>query len=369
MTDEEIYAVMQSREFTRLVSVENWYEIKIGLDRIRLMPIDRFSDSIHDIDPKRRSMAVWALGIIRNEDAIESIIPLLSDTDPTVRMVSVQSLGRIGDERTVDHMIRLLDDEVSKVREWTALSLCDFSSINIINPLGCALKDADVGVRNAAAFSLGNYCATLKEVTPITVLQSVLVLLMGAINDEDDDVRATVIDAVGNFKLDADNDPKGQYRAILLNLLNDKCLSVRINAIWAIGNADDITTLEPLVIALNDECIIVRGNAVAALKWSKDPAIQALIIDKCLNDPDPGVRGEAVLSSLAIGGPAAIDAIISALTDQISEVRSYAAMALGEIPDAKVVEALKNALNDDNDEVREEAESSLHKIEASRIEM
>jgi len=60
-----------------------------------------------------------------------------------------------------------------------------------------------------------------------------------------------------------------------------------------------------------------------------------------------------------------VQGLIEALDHWDSNVRFYAAVALGEIGDTRVVEPLIQALKDDNEYVRNAAKEALKKIEKS----
>ncbi|MBE0415655.1 MAG: HEAT repeat domain-containing protein [Dehalococcoidia bacterium] len=107
----------------------------------------------------------------------------------------------------------------------------------------------------------------------------------------------------------------------------------------------------------------VRSAAADALGMIGDEAAVPALID-ALKDEFSVVRTDA---AFALGrlGAAAVPALIEALKEEEERMRAEAAFALGEIGrDAKsAVLALIEALNDEKEDVRREAAWALEKIE------
>jgi HEAT repeat protein len=146
--------------------------------------------------------------------------------------------------------------------------------------------------------------------------------LIGALKDEDKDVRETAVQALGQFKdpraagplVDALRDwpsmssvgrslKKIGKPAVepLVAALADDNPAVRAAAAETLGSIGDRRAVEPLVLALKDEDPQARKNAVTALSWIQDPrAVEPLIA--VLNDEDEGVQSEAAWALSKIAG-------------------------------------------------------------------
>src|SRR5688500_18588498 len=81
-----------------------------------------------------------------------------------------------------------------------------------------------------------------------------------------------------------------------------------------------------------------------------------------LGDPDPGTRRVAVMDLADSAAPEAIPYLANALTDQASEVRLQAAIALGGFDGPAVSGALACALSDADDAVARAASDSLSEL-------
>jgi HEAT repeat protein len=177
------------------------------------------------------------------------------------------------------------------------------------------LFDTDPGVRRTAAEALRDMASDL-EVGPA---------LVGALEDEDDHVRALVIETL-----------------------------IRM------GRAG----IQPAVVALRQPAARIHRAAMVVFK--KLGTVGASALAKELRNEDAQVRQRAAIALAELGpkAKAAVPALISALRDPDPGVRRMAASALGEIgPDARrAVPALKNALKDENAQVEKDAAAALEKI-------
>ncbi|UCC96106.1 MAG: HEAT repeat domain-containing protein, partial [Candidatus Omnitrophota bacterium] len=113
--------------------------------------------------------------------------------------------------------------------------------------------------------------------------------------------------------------------------------SVQRGAIWALGEIKDSRAVKPLCLLLADDRtgFYIREFVAVTLGKIKDPS--------------------------------AVEALITALTDESYDVRSAAAKSLGKIEDPRAIEALITALADDSYLVSDSAYASLKKITRQNI--
>ncbi|WP_335110690.1 NACHT domain-containing protein, partial [Nostoc sp.] len=118
---------------------------------------------------------------------------------------------------------------------------------------------------------------------------------------------------------------------------------------------------QKLIAALKDSNSDVRYYAASALgKIGNAEAVPELIA--ALKDSESDVRGCAASALGKIGNAEAVPELIAALKDSESDVRGYAASVLGNIGNAEAVPELIAALKDSNSDVRGYAASALGKI-------
>ncbi len=81
-----------------------------------------------------------------------------------------------------------------------------------------------------------------------------------------------------------------------------------------------------------------------------------------LKDQSKGVRWRASEALVQIG-PASVEPLIVALTDDDPDVQMRAARSLGDLGDKRALEPLKRTLKDKNPDVRDAAGKAIDKIE------
>ncbi|KAK3805984.1 MAG: armadillo-type protein [Linnemannia gamsii] len=236
-------------------------------------------------------------------------------------------------------------------------------SESAIQSLIGALKDDNDDVRSSAASVLDNQ-STLSE----SAIQS----LIGALKNENDIVRRSVVLALGNQSILSESAIQS-----LLGALKDNNDNVRWSAKSALGNQSTLpeSAMQSLIGALKDKNDDVRSSAASVLgKQSilSKSAIQFLITT--FRDENDDVRSSAMLvlgkQSLFCNSP--IQPLIDALKDDKAYARRSAALALSnqsllsEFAMQSLTDALKDeddyirtALKDKNDEVRRSAASAL----------
>ncbi len=127
-----------------------------------------------------------------------------------------------------------------------------------------------------------------------------------------------------------------------------------------------IDMLPQLISALSDEDTDVRQNAIIALGNLGDPrAVEPLI--SALSDEDTDVRQNAIIALGKLGDSRAVEPLIAALKDADPFMRSRAAFALGEIEDSRAIEPLIDALKDEDRLMRFSAVDALNQLDDQRV--
>jgi len=121
------------------------------------------------------------------------------------------------------------------------------------------------------------------------------------------------------------------------------------------------SAINPMITALSDERSDIRKRAAWQLGDREDPrAVEALI--KSLHDDDPEMRAMSAWALGEIKDRRAVSPLVAALTDDDIYAREMIALALGEIEDATAIEALVERLQDANQDVRSAAVWALGEI-------
>jgi HEAT repeat protein len=227
----------------------------------------------------------------------------LRDSDHEVRQRALIALGRTWDLPAV---IRLADNDPG-IRKGAIRDLARSSDIRTIDPLLAALKDEDQSVRWEAVRALGQkwqspLITELGDGDPTTRCQAVsalrgrsdmmfVELLIVMLQDEDQDVRECVADALGAL---------GKVAiAPLFSLLNHKDREFRRNVCKALSMVDDDEVVNLLASAMQDRRWTVREAAADTLAKLGDRGIPAL--EAYLWNVDTEVRNLALATLRRIG--------------------------------------------------------------------
>jgi HEAT repeat protein len=237
--------------------------------------------------------------------------------------------------RTAEDWQRDLGDREHASRRRSAafaLGKIGRGSESILSGLSAALQDADAGVRDAAAFALGEIAA---EGNAGTVWARAGGELRNRLHDISPSVRRSVAFALGHCGAVA-RDAQAELR----QALRDEQAVVRRNAAWALGqigkdthdeaNADSLVAIleraerDPLVLR---DAAGALGEICAGLKQARKPTPTAAarpLAAVFRNSTNPAVRRTAlnalvslVQPSLAQSAPGSNTILVQALTDAL----------------------------------------------------
>jgi HEAT repeat protein len=274
-------------------------------------------------DVMERRNAAEALGKIGEpaEAAVPAIVKALgSDADAGVRTHAAWALGRIKSQakESIAALVAALSDT-----EWTVRHNASLSLTWIGTPAAPALE------------------AALDDTNPLKRVSAA-----GALLTIDSSKRETIL-------------------PILLDLLDHEIPAVRTVAVTGIGQiGESANAAVPGLIALLDDPLPgLRKQAVEALGRIGQPAVPAIpgLIQVLKSDKDRANRLTAALSLGSLGShdpEPVIMALIEALNDKDSRVRSYSANALGKLG-KPAVPPLVEALDSDDPRLRALAMNAL----------
>jgi HEAT repeat protein len=135
-------------------------------------------------------------------------------------------------------------------------------------------------------------------------------------------------------------------------------------AIQALGELRDKSTIEPLCELLTHENWTVRVAAVNALMAFNGPNVVNALIES-LQDIDWHVRYETTIALGKLGDDQAVEPLIEALKDEEWIVSMFAARALGSLKDPRATQPLIERLHDHDWFVRASAAKALAEISNS----
>ncbi|MDD4161245.1 MAG: HEAT repeat domain-containing protein [Methanothrix sp.] len=327
--------------------------------------VDSLIQALGDQDYGVRYAAAKALGEI-GETSVEPLAKAVKYNNVIVRQWAALSLGGINDSRVAEILIQTLEDDNVSVRRAALTALGDNKNPMAMYPLIQALKDDDPGIRADAASALNSY--NDPDVTDA---------LIQALKDKDGLVRKSAASS-----LDSDKDDRAMDH--LIEVLNDRDEDVRESAVLSLMYTKNEKAVEPLIRSLNDTDYVVRKYAAEGLGYARDArATESLI--KALNDSRTEVQWEASLALGKIGDVRAVGPLIQFLDSKNkghinfpymfciyykfgsvyfqgdTDVRSAAALALGDFRDLRASDCLTRAAKDSDENVRKTAEMGLKK--------
>jgi UDPglucose--hexose-1-phosphate uridylyltransferase len=269
--------------------------------------------ALEDESGFKRQKAAVALRELRDPKTREPVHAALHDAEAAVRRSAVDVLGQLTPNRdTTEALESMLHDRDPSVRAAavTALAALDESAAASLQP---AVVDSHARVRRAAAAA----SARLNR-------ESVRVL----IGDPDADVRAEVLWALAAS-------PRIQLVEVVAASVGDDSWHVRRAGCHALGASGLAVAKDPLLQALVDPHPMVRAAALGALESLLDERLVEELAAE-LRRPDTRLR-RALVEALADRGETAERALLSLVSDPVSDVRLAVAHALArsQRPDAQ----------------------------------
>jgi len=130
-------------------------EIRGGLGTNRSAAVEPLIAALGDSDSWVRAAAAFSLGEMRPPLATESLIRLLGDVEWNVREMAARALGEMKVRSSVESLVTLLmRDENSRVRHKAAWALGEIRDPQALDALTAALNDQDQRVRATAKWAI-----------------------------------------------------------------------------------------------------------------------------------------------------------------------------------------------------------------------
>jgi len=249
------------------------------------------------------------------QSSIDALIPYLSDFDEAVHVASVEALGKVGSPAAIPVLL----NEMKKTPQVRRVAIGAIAVIG--DPSGeAALTEAlknpneDNEVRAQAATGMGRIG------TPTAAA-----LLIGLLDDYDLKVQLAAVAALARI---ADSAVPG-----LIHSLKSAKTSVRIRVVQTLGEIRSPAANHALIDLITDKDLGVRLNAIRALGFSGNSSV-APSLQPLLRDPDSKIS-EATADALARIGDSARTYLIAALKNPDAS-GYFAARALSAQGDAAV---------------------------------
>ena len=290
-----------------------------------------------------RSSAAIALSQLGSDRAIESLIQLLKNSNPQVLATVAIALGKIGSDLAVEPLIQALAYQHPWSWEMISKALCAISNDRAVEAFESLLRDKSIYARQAAIDGL----VGLRSKKSI---QSLFDAFDSGDRDLCDRIALVLTGELGKQNID-----------LSIAILQNGFARARGRAAEILGQIGDQKAIEPLISALQDENAWVRKKAIHSLaKIAGEQEIERFV--EALTDRDRDVRQNACTALGFTHRIEAIEPLILALQDPSNRVRASAAKSLGEIDSRLAVEQLAISLQDPIDWVKLSVAKTLGKI-------
>lgn len=240
------------------------------IDHDGLQPPDReqslelLIEFTKDDDPRTRAMAVAGLAKTRSPRGFAPTLVTLFDPVDEVRAAAATALGIFGDPRAYEPLVQALEDPCVDVAVNCAWSLGQISDTRCLKMLFDLVQDEQtaIEIRRAAATAVGERSSLAGSdlATSDELIEQARVILLNALDNADDELRATCVWTLGHFPADK------QTTLACIELLDDRYVWVVRYAIEALAHFGDLAALEPLEELADSEDESIRNLAVKAVE-------------------------------------------------------------------------------------------------------
>ncbi|MGH7272468.1 MAG: HEAT repeat domain-containing protein, partial [Polyangiaceae bacterium] len=275
--------------------------------------------TLGDQDPELRAAAATALGAQSAAGAVAPLLGRLDDPIPTVRVAVVDALDRLGDARATFPLVGKVEDSATEVRQAVVHALGDLGDRRSSSALILALRDSSTDVRRSAIEALGRMRAegAVDAIVPFArdralALRTAAMTALGRIATPE--AMRALIGALGtgddaSGTLDATPARNalvaaGVTRSLpALQKLLDGSPSPQAatGAAWIIG-ALGARAGVPAIIASMRRGVLPTAAALRGLAGAGSEDDVPVLLE-FIDDPNPGVRKEALTAALALLDP------------------------------------------------------------------
>jgi HEAT repeat protein len=265
----------------------------------------------------RCALATALANYPENNNALSTLVEMLSDPETWVRIRAVQALAKFKETKAPDYIIQHLELEKNeKVRATMVKTIGLFNNEKFLPVLLTYLTDEDPRVRANTIEGLG-YIKSPK----------VKALLQPFLKDPNSRIKANAARIIMNKEF-SDNPAQDTLREMLFS--EDQF--ERASAIYAIGDAALDKFLPVLIELISDKSFIVQRNLAAALKHFGKKAEELVL--KRLSDKDANIRANCCKILATIGTSSSLNKLIPHLDDSDGEVRSLCERAVSNIEES-----------------------------------
>lgn len=356
----------------------------------RAVPI--LINALGDQDVNVRYHAIEALGKMRAAEAVDALAAAAESRDFFLAFPALDALTNIGDSRVAPRLVPLLEDEM--LRSPTADALGQLGDEEVVAPLAELLNTPGANapmVASALAALYDRYEESYHEGTYIADLARGAINatgvenLLDAIDRTGDDLRPLVLvlgwlegEAVERALVRLIGQASARREVIeslvrygervtelLIEQLSAEEVETRKAAVIALGRIGDPAAVPALVGAMTDDDELTVVAAGAMGKIGDRRAFDALL--EMIGQPDASVRQASIAAINSLGHPEMAGRAVALLEDPNPHVRESAVKIAGYFGYAECTDLLLERCRDIDENVRRAALEHVAYLEDDRV--
>ena len=283
--------------------------------------------------------------------------------EPTVRRHAALAMGRIGDSRAVPTLLQLVSDADTAVQQDAAFALGLLADSTALAPLADLVRNTATVQQTATHGELVTAIAKIGGSVAATFFEELLV--RGAAEAETGNPPLVAVQALDEaWRLRNDAPVR-----MLTQLAESRNERVRLAAVYSLSRLRATGGASALLSATEDESPAIRQLGVRVLTRAYadsaelDPDGVATLVTRLLEDPDPGVRINALRVLGSYEDPRYAAAAADRISDPHPNVRIQALATLGRLGGTRAAAILEEHVEDGAFAARREALLGLARVD------
>jgi HEAT repeat protein len=300
-----------------------------GLQEEIIDELANYYTQLTDPSDEKRVIAAIALGLVKEQEAIDKISHLLnSDPSAKVRRQCAISLGLIGDKQATPALIKAIqDDKNPAVREVSVMSLSKLKGDGEDCLKNRLLEEENPRVRKTIAHSLGK----------IGDIHSVIALVSTSLTDTEEEVRERASSSLKEVKA-----------RLGFSSLEDLLQAVPDSSLLP-KNLSSSELFDFCVMNISDDDVELRSTCITELGWIGNTDAIPLLKERIVKEDTIAVKVRTIIALGELDGENFLTEFVEMLlNDENQHIRKAASVALGRIRNKEALTILKKVIREDD---------------------
>ena len=262
---------------------------------------------------------VNSLGLLEAKQAVQQVEECLNDPHPIIVQAAILALARIDPDRIKDRLLSFLHADEYLIH-LAATRVCGWLSYEPSGEIILESLQNILAINDQKDLKLPKlYIEVLSRLNIKAAIPTLV-----EIAEREVGLRSVAVEALVEMGAE-------EAAAILTPLLSDPSNRLRRNLIEMMMQADYEAALPLVRPLLRDSAITVRETALAAVSKWQDKVSADDVREIAINDPNPFVRPQAVLTLTRLLGQEALPDLVDLSEDMNLHVRRAVAQSMAEV--------------------------------------